>query len=77
MVGFVWTFVLGELLYNLTQSMICTLCCPVSQGAVVVNDVVEGQGDDEEGAVAGRVHLKRHIALVQPHRLALLGQRRL
>lgn len=39
--------------------------------------MVESQGDDEEGAVAGRVHLERHIALVQPHRLALLCQGRL
>lgn len=39
--------------------------------------MVERQRDDEEGAVAGRVHLERHVALVQPHRLALLGHGRL
>ncbi len=39
--------------------------------------MVESQGDDEEGAVAGRVHLERHIPLVQPHRLTLLRQGRL
>lgn len=39
--------------------------------------MVESQGDDEERAVAGRVHLERHVALVQPHRLALLRQGRL
>lgn len=49
-----------------------TFGCPGPEGAVVVDDVVEGQGDDEEGAVAGRVHLERHVALVQSHRLALL-----
>lgn len=54
-----------------------TFCRPGPEGAVLVNGVVESQGDDEEGAVAGRVHLERHIALVQPHRLALLRQGRL
>lgn len=54
-----------------------TFGCPGPEGAVVVDDVVEGQGDDEEGAVAGRVHLERHVALVQSHRLALLCQGRL
>lgn len=54
-----------------------TFCCPVSEGAVVINDVVEGEGDDEEGAVTGRVHLERDIALVQPHSLSLLCQGRL
>lgn len=39
--------------------------------------MVERQRDDEEGAVAGRVHLEGHVALVQPHRLALLGHGRL
>lgn len=39
--------------------------------------MVERQRDDEKGAVAGRVHLERHVALVQPHRLALLGHGRL
>lgn len=54
-----------------------TFGCPGSQGAAVINDVVEGQRDDQEGAVAGRVHLEGHVALVQPNCLALLGQRRL
>lgn len=54
-----------------------TFCCPGPEGAVVIDDVVESQGDDEEGAVAGCVHLERHIALVQSHRLALLCQGRL
>lgn len=54
-----------------------TFCCPGPEGAVVVDEVVESQGDDEEGAVAGSVHLERHVALVQPHRLALLRQGRL
>lgn len=51
-----------------------TFCCPGTEGAAVINDVVESQWDDEEGAVAGRVHLERHIALVQSYRLALLCQ---
>lgn len=54
-----------------------TFSCPGSERAAVVDDVVEGEGDDEEGAVAGRVHLERHISLVQPHRLPLLCQGRL
>lgn len=48
----------------LTKQLQSTFCCPGSEGAVVINDVVESQWDDEEGAVAGRVHLERHIALV-------------
>lgn len=58
-------------------NFLVTFCCPGPEGAVVINGVVESQGDDEEGAVAGRVHLERHVALVQPHRLALLCQGRL
>lgn len=54
-----------------------TLRCPGSEGAVLVDDVVERQGYDEEGAVAGCVHLEGHVALVQPHRFTLFGQRRL
>lgn len=51
-----------------------TFCCPGPERAAVIDDVVESQGDDEEGTVAGRVHLERHVALVQSHRLALLRQ---
>ena len=54
-----------------------TFGSPGSEGASVVYDVVEGEGDDEEGAVAGRVHLEGHVPLVQTNRLAFLGQRRL
>lgn len=54
-----------------------TFSSPGAERAVAVYDVVEGERDDEEGAVAGRVHLKGHVALVQPHGLALLGQGRL
>lgn len=54
-----------------------TLGCPGSQRAVVIDEVVEGEGQDEEGAVTGRVHLEGHVPLVQTHRLAFLGQRRL
>lgn len=39
--------------------------------------MVEGEGQDEEGAVAGSVHLEGHVPLVQTNRLAFLGQRRL
>ena len=39
--------------------------------------MVEGEGQDEEGAVAGHVHLEGHVPLVQTHRLPLLGQGRL
>lgn len=35
---------------NVTSSL--TFRCPGSQRAVVINDVVESQRDDEEGAVA-------------------------
>lgn len=41
-----------------------TFRCPGSQGAVVIKDVVESQRDDEKGAVAGRVHLEGHVALI-------------
>ena len=51
-----------------------TFGSPGSEGASVVYDVVEGEGDDEEGAVAGRVHLERHVPLVQSHSLPFLGQ---
>lgn len=63
--------------HHLTWESWSTFSCPGPEGAVVINNVVESQGDDEEGAVTGRVHLERHIALVQPHRLALLCQGRL
>jgi hypothetical protein len=55
----------------------CTFAGPGAQGAGVVDDVVEGERDDEEGAVAGRVHLEGDVLLVQTHRLPLLGERRL
>lgn len=61
----------------MTQDSWSTFSCPGPEGAVVINDVVEGQGDDEEGAVTGRVHLERHVALIQAHRLTLLCQGRL
>lgn len=54
-----------------------TLGCPSSQGTVVINDMVEGKGQDEEGAVTGSVHLKGNISLIQTNRLPFLGQRRL
>lgn len=54
-----------------------TFGCPGSQGAAVIDEVVEGEGQDEEGAVTGRVHLEGHIPLVQTNRLTFLGQRRL
>lgn len=47
---------------------------PGAQRAGVVDHVVEGEGEDEEGAVAGGVHTKGNISLVQTHRLALFGQ---
>lgn len=68
---------LSDLQRNFRLEPWSTFCCPVSEGAVLINDVVEGQGDDEEGAVTGRVHLERHIALVQLHCLSLLCQGRL
>lgn len=54
-----------------------TLGCPSSQGTVVIDDMVEGKGQDEEGAVTGSVHLKGDISLIQTNRLPFLGQRRL
>ena len=51
-----------------------TFCCPGPKWAAVIDDVVESQGDDEEGTVTGCVHLERYVALVQSHRLALLRQ---
>ncbi len=54
-----------------------TLGCPGSQGATVIDEVVEGEGQDEEGTVTGRVHLEGHIPLVQTNCLPFLGQRRL
>lgn len=54
-----------------------TLGCPGAQRAAVVNDVVEGERQDEEGAVAGRVHLEGDVPLVQTNRLTFFGERRL
>lgn len=59
------------------QELLSTFRCPGSERAVAINDVVECQRDDEEGAVAGRVHLEGHVALVQSYCLALLCQGRL
>lgn len=52
-----------------------TFGCPGSQGAVVIDEMVESEGQDEEGAVAGGVHLEGNIGLVETNRLAFLGQR--
>lgn len=54
-----------------------TLVGPASQRTLVVDGVVEGEGEDEEGALAGRVHAEGHILLVQTHRLSLLRHTRL
>lgn len=54
-----------------------TLGCPGSQGAVFINEVVKGEGQDEEGAVTGHVHLEGNIPLVKANRLTFLSQRRL
>lgn len=54
-----------------------TFICPCSEGAVVVDDVDEGEGQDEEGAVAGGVHAEGHVPLIQTDRLPGFGQRRL
>lgn len=60
---------------NPTKLDLCvTFGSPSSERATVVNNVVEGEGDDEERAVTGRVNLERHIPLVQSHRLTLLCQ---
>ena len=60
-----------------TTSSNLTLGSPGPQRAAVVDGVVEGEREDEEGAVTGGVHLERHVPLVQTHRLPLLGERRL
>lgn len=52
-----------------------TLGGPGPERAVVVYDVVKCEGEDEEGAVAGRVHLEGNVPLVQTHRLPLLSMR--
>lgn len=54
-----------------------TLGGPGSQGAVVVNDVVEGERKDEEGAFAGGVHLEGHVPLVHTNCFTFLCQGRL
>lgn len=51
-----------------------TLGSPSSQRAVVIDDVAKGQGQDEEGAVAGSVHLEGHVPLIQTNRLSFLRQ---
>lgn len=51
-----------------------TLSCPGSQRTAVIDDMVEGKGQDEEGAVTGSVHLKGNISLIQTNRLPFLGQ---
>lgn len=60
---------------KLLYVIIPTLGSPGSEWAAVVYDVVEGEGEDEEGAVAGRVHLEGNVPLVQTHRLPLLSMR--
>lgn len=52
-----------------------TFGCPGSEWAAVIDDVIEGEGEDEERAVAGCVHLEGHVSLVQTNCLSLLGQR--
>lgn len=54
-----------------------TLGCPGSQGTVFIDEVVEGEGQDEERTFTGCVHLKGYISLVKANCLAFLGQRRL
>lgn len=54
-----------------------TFGSPGPQWAVVIYHVVESEGQDEEGAVTGRVHLEGYISLIQTHRLTLFSQRRL
>lgn len=63
--------------YIYIHTLNLTLRCPGSQGAVFINEVVEGEGQDEEGAVTGCVHLEGHTPLVKANCLAFLGQRRL
>lgn len=58
-----------------TRLSTLTLSCPGSKGAVVIDEVVESERQDEEGAIAGRVHLKGDVPLVQTNRLTFLGQR--
>lgn len=64
-------------IYIFIHTLILTLRCPGSQGAVFINEVIESEGQDEEGAVTGCVHLEGHIPLVKANCLAFLGQRRL
>lgn len=41
-----------------------TLGSPCSEGAVVVDSVVEGEGEDKEWALAGCVHAEWDVLLV-------------
>lgn len=52
-----------------------TLGSQRAERAVVINDMVEGERENEERAVSGGVHLKSHIPLVQPNCLTLFCQR--
>lgn len=54
-----------------------TFGSPGAEWAAIINDMVEGEREDEEGAVTGRVHLEGHVPLVQPNCLTLFSQRRL
>lgn len=49
-----------------------TFCCPSSEGAVFINDMIVGERYNKEGAVSGHIYLERHVALVQTNRLTLL-----
>lgn len=51
-------------LSNNTLTLNLTFSRPGSQGAVVIDEVVESEWQDEEGAVTRHVHLEGHIPLV-------------
>lgn len=51
-----------------------TFGSPGAERAAVINNMVEGEREDEEGAVTRRVHLEGHISLVQPNCLTLFSQ---
>lgn len=65
----------SSMLSNTTLTLNLTFSRPGSQGAVVIDEVIESEGQDEEGAVTRHVHLEGHIPLVQAHSLTFLGQR--
>lgn len=47
---------------------------PGPQWAVVIYDVVESEGQNEEGTVSGGIYLEGYIPLVQTYRLTLFSQ---